>query len=163
MVRRHVDAARVQPDRWRDACATALADWKVRRLAGPRAAGVRAEGGDGRQQPMLSPFLVRPFLLSPPSFRYILVDPQGCDVCNHLSLFLCVADYDKLLPGEWWKKRAERKTRRRRRCGATLFSQRHARVGPRQLTPRTPWPAAPALPPPRPGTWRARWAVDPPS
>ena len=25
--------------------------------------------------------------------------PQGCDVCNHLSLFLCVADYDKLLPG----------------------------------------------------------------
>lgn len=32
-------------------------------------------------------------------FRYILVYPQGCDVCNHLSLFLCVADYDKLLPG----------------------------------------------------------------
>ena len=32
--------------------------------------------------------------------RYILVYPQGCDVCNHLSLFLCVADYDKLLPGE---------------------------------------------------------------
>jgi hypothetical protein len=31
--------------------------------------------------------------------RYILVYPQGCDVCNHLSLFLCVADYDKLLPG----------------------------------------------------------------
>eukprot|EP00897_Mesotaenium_endlicherianum_P008998 jgi/Mesen1/8126/ME000437S07221 len=29
---------------------------------------------------------------------YILVYPQGCDVCNHLSLFLCVADYDKLLP-----------------------------------------------------------------
>jgi hypothetical protein len=27
------------------------------------------------------------------------VYPQGCDVCNHLSLFLCVADYDKLLPG----------------------------------------------------------------
>lgn len=25
--------------------------------------------------------------------------PQGCDVANHLSLFLCVADYDKLLPG----------------------------------------------------------------
>lgn len=25
--------------------------------------------------------------------------PQGCDVCDHLSLFLCVADYDKLLPG----------------------------------------------------------------
>ncbi|KAG0595779.1 hypothetical protein M758_UG196600 [Ceratodon purpureus] len=25
------------------------------------------------------------------------VYPQGCDVCNHLSLFLCVADYDKLL------------------------------------------------------------------
>ena len=33
------------------------------------------------------------------SCRYILVYPQGCDVCNHLSLFLCVADYDKLLPG----------------------------------------------------------------
>ena len=32
--------------------------------------------------------------------RYILVYPQGCDVCNHLSLFLCVADYDKLLPGK---------------------------------------------------------------
>lgn len=30
---------------------------------------------------------------------YILVYPQGCDVSNHLSLFLCVADYDKLLPG----------------------------------------------------------------
>lgn len=30
---------------------------------------------------------------------YILVYPHGCDVCNHLSLFLCVADYDKLLPG----------------------------------------------------------------
>jgi len=27
------------------------------------------------------------------------VYPQGCDVCDHLSLFLCVADYDKLLPG----------------------------------------------------------------
>lgn len=34
-----------------------------------------------------------------PVCRYILVYPQGCDVCNHLSLFLCVADYDKLLPG----------------------------------------------------------------
>lgn len=34
-----------------------------------------------------------------PLCRYILVYPQGCDVCNHLSLFLCVADYDKLLPG----------------------------------------------------------------
>ncbi|CAN6439439.1 unnamed protein product [Victoria cruziana] len=30
---------------------------------------------------------------------YILVYPQGCDVCNHLSLFLCVANHDKLLPG----------------------------------------------------------------
>ncbi|KAM3332910.1 hypothetical protein ACQJBY_028180 [Aegilops geniculata] len=30
---------------------------------------------------------------------YILVYPQGCDVSNHLSLFLCVADHDKLLPG----------------------------------------------------------------
>lgn len=26
--------------------------------------------------------------------------PHGCEVCNHLSLFLCVADYDKLLPGK---------------------------------------------------------------
>ncbi|KAJ8531485.1 hypothetical protein K7X08_026919 [Anisodus acutangulus] len=32
---------------------------------------------------------------------YILIYPQGCDVCNHLSLFLCVANHDKLLPG--WK------------------------------------------------------------
>ncbi|KQK10017.1 TNF receptor-associated factor homolog 1b isoform X2 [Brachypodium distachyon] len=30
---------------------------------------------------------------------YILVYPQGCDVSNHLSLFLCVADHDKHLPG----------------------------------------------------------------
>ncbi|GMH18854.1 hypothetical protein Nepgr_020695 [Nepenthes gracilis] len=30
---------------------------------------------------------------------YILIYPQGCEVCNHLSLFLCVADHDKLLPG----------------------------------------------------------------
>ncbi|GMP56112.1 hypothetical protein CsSME_00020704 [Camellia sinensis var. sinensis] len=30
---------------------------------------------------------------------YILIYPQGCDVCNHLSLFLCVAHHDKLLPG----------------------------------------------------------------
>lgn len=30
---------------------------------------------------------------------YILIYPQGCDVCNHLSLFLCVANHDKLRPG----------------------------------------------------------------
>ncbi|KAL6532384.1 hypothetical protein OROGR_014354 [Orobanche gracilis] len=30
---------------------------------------------------------------------YILIYPQGCDVPNHLSLFLCVASHDKLLPG----------------------------------------------------------------
>ncbi|XP_051127006.1 TNF receptor-associated factor homolog 1b-like isoform X2 [Andrographis paniculata] len=30
---------------------------------------------------------------------YILIYPQGCDVCNHLSLFLCVANHEKLLPG----------------------------------------------------------------
>ncbi|KAJ0860616.1 putative MATH/TRAF domain-containing protein [Helianthus annuus] len=30
---------------------------------------------------------------------YILIYPQGCDVCNFLSLFLCVAEHDKLLPG----------------------------------------------------------------
>ncbi|KAJ0594870.1 putative MATH/TRAF domain-containing protein [Helianthus annuus] len=33
------------------------------------------------------------------SCRYILIYPQGCDVCNFLSLFLCVANHDKLLPG----------------------------------------------------------------
>ncbi|KAL5205620.1 hypothetical protein ABZP36_033829 [Zizania latifolia] len=31
---------------------------------------------------------------------YILIYPQGCDVCNHLSLFLCVANHDKLLPDD---------------------------------------------------------------
>ncbi|XP_047955505.1 TNF receptor-associated factor homolog 1a-like [Salvia hispanica] len=30
---------------------------------------------------------------------YILIFPRGCDVCSHLSLFLCVANHDKLLPG----------------------------------------------------------------
>ena len=55
---------------------------------------------------MLSRFFVSFFPdPDPPLFsslhRYILVYPQGCDVCNHLSLFLCVADYDKLLPGEF--------------------------------------------------------------
>ncbi|ONK59662.1 uncharacterized protein A4U43_C08F8990, partial [Asparagus officinalis] len=30
---------------------------------------------------------------------YILIYPHGCDACNHLSLFLCVANHDKLLPG----------------------------------------------------------------
>ncbi|KAM3308887.1 hypothetical protein P3S67_010631 [Capsicum chacoense] len=30
---------------------------------------------------------------------YILIYPQECDVCNHLSLFLCVVNHDKLLPG----------------------------------------------------------------
>ena len=40
----------------------------------------------------------RSFTVGDYSF-YILVYPNGCDVCNHLSLFLCVADYDKLLPG----------------------------------------------------------------
>ncbi|KAJ1285648.1 hypothetical protein BS78_03G293900 [Paspalum vaginatum] len=30
---------------------------------------------------------------------YILVYPQGCDVSNHLSLFLCAANHEKLLPG----------------------------------------------------------------
>ncbi|KAL3634513.1 hypothetical protein CASFOL_021567 [Castilleja foliolosa] len=32
-------------------------------------------------------------------YVYILIYPQGCDVCNHLSLFLCVSHHDKLLPG----------------------------------------------------------------
>lgn len=45
-----------------------------------------------------------PMLMHAPC-RYILVYPQGCDVCNHLSLFLCVADYDKLLPGLWQQRR----------------------------------------------------------
>ncbi|OEL23637.1 MATH domain-containing protein [Dichanthelium oligosanthes] len=38
---------------------------------------------------------------------YILVYPQGCDVSNHLSLFLCVANHEKLLPDtlhRFWKK-----------------------------------------------------------
>lgn len=39
------------------------------------------------------------FFPPPHVLRYILLYPQGCDVPNHLSLFLCVADYDKLLPG----------------------------------------------------------------
>ncbi|WMV34147.1 hypothetical protein MTR67_027532 [Solanum verrucosum] len=30
---------------------------------------------------------------------YILIYPQGCDVSSHLSLFLCVANHDMLLPG----------------------------------------------------------------
>ncbi|XP_015077427.1 TNF receptor-associated factor homolog 1a [Solanum pennellii] len=30
---------------------------------------------------------------------YILIYPQGCDVCSHLSLFLCVAGHHDLLPG----------------------------------------------------------------
>ncbi|KAK8555985.1 hypothetical protein V6N13_070057 [Hibiscus sabdariffa] len=36
---------------------------------------------------------------------YIIIYPQGCDVCNHLSLFLCVANHDKLLPG--WSRFAQ--------------------------------------------------------
>ncbi|KAL8241228.1 hypothetical protein R6Q59_014583 [Mikania micrantha] len=30
---------------------------------------------------------------------YILIYPQGCDVFNYISIFLCAADHDKLLPG----------------------------------------------------------------
>ncbi|XP_022145167.1 MATH domain-containing protein At5g43560 [Momordica charantia] len=30
---------------------------------------------------------------------YVVLYPQGCDVSNHLSLFLCVENHDKLLPG----------------------------------------------------------------
>ncbi|CAN8314089.1 unnamed protein product [Cochlearia groenlandica] len=30
---------------------------------------------------------------------YVLVYPRGCDVQNHLSVFLCVKNHDKLLPG----------------------------------------------------------------
>ncbi|KAF8098003.1 hypothetical protein N665_0276s0004 [Sinapis alba] len=32
---------------------------------------------------------------------YILVYPQGCEISNYLSVFLCVANHHKLLPG--WK------------------------------------------------------------
>ena len=32
-------------------------------------------------------------------FRYIVIYPHGCDVYNHLSLFVCVANHHKLLPG----------------------------------------------------------------
>ncbi|XP_016579328.1 uncharacterized protein LOC107877083 isoform X1 [Capsicum annuum] len=39
--------------------------------------------------------------------RYILIYPQEGDVCNHLSLFLCVANHDKLLPGGKRRKNAE--------------------------------------------------------
>ena len=56
------------------------------------------------RQPASSAAVGRARAGAPPSSplscrRYILVYPQGCDVANHLSLFLCVADYDKLLPG----------------------------------------------------------------
>lgn len=30
---------------------------------------------------------------------YILFYPQGCEICNHLSVFLCAANHQKLLPG----------------------------------------------------------------
>ncbi|KAL8210603.1 hypothetical protein R6Q57_005040 [Mikania cordata] len=30
---------------------------------------------------------------------YILINPGGCDVFNYISIFLCAADHDKLLPG----------------------------------------------------------------
>ncbi|KAK8511161.1 hypothetical protein V6N13_013578 [Hibiscus sabdariffa] len=36
---------------------------------------------------------------------YIIIYPQGCDVCNHLSVFLCVDNHDKLLPG--WSRFAQ--------------------------------------------------------
>lgn len=52
---------------------------------------------------------------SVPTRRYILVYPQGCDVSNHLSLFLCVADYDKLLPGTCMRVCLCRTRRRRMR------------------------------------------------
>ena len=52
---------------------------------------------------------------SVPTRRYILVYPQGCDVSNHLSLFLCVADYDKLLPGMCMRVCSRRTCRRRMR------------------------------------------------
>ena len=50
--------------------------------------------------------------------RYILVYPQGCDVCNHLSLFLCVADYDKLLPGAEHIASTAQRGRQGRPCSA---------------------------------------------
>ncbi|KAG0474028.1 hypothetical protein HPP92_015885 [Vanilla planifolia] len=55
---------------------------------------------------------------------HILVYPQGCDVCNHLSLFLCVANHEKLLPG--WSHFAQftiavvNKDRKRNKCSVTL-------------------------------------------
>lgn len=61
--------------------------------------GLKADRG--RQPPgRCPPHPLRALSLPSITHRYILVYPQGCDVCNHLSLFLCVADYDKLLPGE---------------------------------------------------------------
>ena len=52
-------------------------------------------------QPAAAALCSLPPMLPAPAcaHRYLLVYPHGCDVANHLSLFLCVADYDKLLPG----------------------------------------------------------------
>ena len=55
---------------------------------------------------------------APARGRYLLVYPHGCDVANHLSLFLCVADYDKLLPG--WSHFAQVRPPRHRRAAAAL-------------------------------------------
>ena len=51
-------------------------------------------------------------------------------MCNHLSLFLCVADYDKLLPGRRWAPSSCRPPRARstelsvgRRAGWSHFAQ----------------------------------------
>lgn len=56
---------------------------------------------------------------APAPGRYLLVYPHGCDVANHLSLFLCVADYDKLLPG--WSHFAQVRPPRGRRAAPLLL------------------------------------------
>ncbi|KAJ0775690.1 putative MATH/TRAF domain-containing protein [Helianthus annuus] len=41
------------------------------------------------------------------AFRYLLIFPKGCDVSDHLSIFLCVADHKKLPSNTlhlFWKK-----------------------------------------------------------
>jgi len=135
-----------------------------RRLALCRVSA-RERDSRGRQQPMLALTLFRAFssLSSPP--RYILVYPQGCDVCNHLSLFLCVADYDKLLPGECDEGEEERaeKTRRRRRRELSLFSQRkrtRQKAPPRAAHALASRPSPPATPS---GHVAGAARVDPPS
>ena len=84
----------------------------LRNIGCMKSAACDAAGARGRQHQWCSQWRrqqrrrallpgFKPSLSAGPALarRYLLVYPQGCDVANHLSLFLCVADYDKLLPG----------------------------------------------------------------